>query len=184
MRKCKYAGDPADNYCKDCNGLTMLVEGEELSCEKCAGYETNETAPEEEAASSEPIMNEPEVDTPKEEPKKETKKPTTKKTATKKTTAKKDEKPVDDTKKTKQVDTESKQIEVVEKSDNIDSGVKVVSIKYCSSATIKKDDDYYKFNAEEEWDVSNVQQKDLDSVRKQLWDTLNTQIDNQIEDVK
>ena len=39
MFKCKYAGDKDDNYCKDCDGIEMLVEGNKISCTECAGYE-------------------------------------------------------------------------------------------------------------------------------------------------
>ena len=42
MMKCKYAGDATDEYCKDCNGIHMIVDDKELSCEECAGYEAGE----------------------------------------------------------------------------------------------------------------------------------------------
>jgi len=40
--KCVYAGDEADEYCSQCNGVTMIVDGEEYSCKECQSY----TAPE------------------------------------------------------------------------------------------------------------------------------------------
>ena len=43
MRVCKYAGDPEDEYCKNCNGCTMKVEGKSISCTECAGYEEGDT---------------------------------------------------------------------------------------------------------------------------------------------
>ena len=35
---CVYAGDEEDEYCSECNGVTMMVNGEELSCTECQGY--------------------------------------------------------------------------------------------------------------------------------------------------
>lgn len=35
---CMYAGDPGDEYCVSCNGKTMIVNGEEYSCEECQAY--------------------------------------------------------------------------------------------------------------------------------------------------
>lgn len=40
--KCKYAGDPGDEYCAHCNGITMEVEGEMYSCKECQAYEPEE----------------------------------------------------------------------------------------------------------------------------------------------
>jgi hypothetical protein len=37
-KKCQYAGDPNDEYCKSCNGLTMLVNGVEYPCTECTAY--------------------------------------------------------------------------------------------------------------------------------------------------
>lgn len=39
MLKCKWAGDVNDEYCKGCDGIQMEMEGNVISCEKCAGYE-------------------------------------------------------------------------------------------------------------------------------------------------
>ena len=39
MTKCKWAGDPNDEYCKNCDGVTMEVDGNSISCAECAGYE-------------------------------------------------------------------------------------------------------------------------------------------------
>ena len=33
--KCAYAGDEADEYCSQCNGITMTVDGQEFSCKEC-----------------------------------------------------------------------------------------------------------------------------------------------------
>ena len=63
---CKYAGDPADEYCKNCDGITMEVDNKKIACTECAGYEAGE----EEADTNEEIMNPPveeTEDTPVEE---------------------------------------------------------------------------------------------------------------------
>ena len=39
---CKYAGDPTDEYCKNCDGCTMEVDGNSIPCTECAGYEAGE----------------------------------------------------------------------------------------------------------------------------------------------
>ena len=58
MKKCKWAGDMSDEYCKSCNGITMEVDGNSISCEKCAGYEAGK----EETDTNEDIMNPPAED--------------------------------------------------------------------------------------------------------------------------
>ena len=42
MKKCKWAGDVNDEYCKGCDGITMDVDGNSISCTECAGYEESE----------------------------------------------------------------------------------------------------------------------------------------------
>lgn len=36
--KCSYAGDPEDEYCSQCNGVTMIIDGKEFSCKECQSY--------------------------------------------------------------------------------------------------------------------------------------------------
>ena len=55
-------------------------------------------------------------------------------------------------------------------------------MRYTSGATIKKNDNYFKFVAEEEWDVSQV--NNVDDVREQLWAKLNGEVDKQIEELQ
>lgn len=40
--RCKYAGDPGDEYCVSCNGKTMVVDGETYSCRECQAYTPEE----------------------------------------------------------------------------------------------------------------------------------------------
>lgn len=182
--KCKWAGDTADEFCKDCNGCTMLVNGDTVSCTECGGYEAGEEvvqdvveeAPKEAIQPKEQIKEE--VGEPDENPKKQavtnekknkvnnTKKEKTS-TTTKKTNEKQQAKVVETSK-------EEKEKDIIN-----DDGIKVVSIRYTSGCTIKKGDDYYKIIAEEEWQCENLD----DSIRKKLWDKLNTEVDNQINDI-
>ena len=83
-------------------------------------------------------------------------------------------------KKVEKVDEEKKAVEKTTKNEN--GQVKVVSMRYTSGATIKKGDNYFKFVAEEEWDVSQV--NNVDDVREQLWAKLNGEVDKQIEELQ
>lgn len=60
--------------------------------------------------------------------------------------------------------------------------IKVVSLRYTSGATIKKRDNYFKFIAEEEWDVSQID--NVADAREQLWAKLNAEVDAQIEELE
>lgn len=42
IAKCKYAGDPSDEYCATCNGITMEVDGQTYSCSECQAYTPEE----------------------------------------------------------------------------------------------------------------------------------------------
>lgn len=175
MMKCKWAGDPADEYCKSCDGIKMMVEGIEKSCTECNGYEegTEEVEVESEEATEE-HMNPPVEET--ETPKKATK------TAKTTNATPKEEKPA------KNEDTKSQNVEKVaeekEVKETVDTdGITVTSLRYTSSATVKKGDNYYKFTAEEEWNTNNYK-GNIEDVREQLWAKLNAEVDSQIEDLQ
>lgn len=180
MMKCKWAGDQADEYCKSCNGCTMMVEGLEKSCEECAGYEAG--SEEVKNVINEDTMNPP-VDNniTQEEPK------NSKKAKQVTTNTVKDEKPKNDVKN----NTTSKESKVPvvkvagEKHTEevcAPGGIRVTSLRYTSSATVKKGDNYYKFSAEEEWNLE-LYNGDVQDVREQLWAKLNGEVDSQIEDL-
>ena len=188
---CKYAGDPADEYCKNCDGITMEVDDKKIDCTECAGYEAGE----DEADINEEIMNPPveeAEDTTVEEPtnnkEKSTKKTVESKKANNSTptkaTAKSTTKNKATTNKTEEkvvkVKEEKKAVETVTQTDN---GIKVVSMRYTSGATVKKGDNYFKFVAEEEWDVSQIEDSSVDDTREMLWATLNSEVDKQIEEL-
>lgn len=165
MRKCKWAGDPADEYCKSCDGCKMVVDNVETECTNCAGYEAGEeeveiTNSEKVKDTAEPIMNEPVASTKKA---KETK----------------------NEDKNKATNNKTDVVKVSEEHDfteNVSTdGIRVTSIRYTSGATVKKGDNYFKFIAEEEWDVSRIE--DVQEAREKLWAKLNAEVDSQIEEL-
>ena len=196
MWKCKWSGDKDDVYCANCNGVTMEVDGKEISCEECNGYEKGseevETETKEEKVMEEQKepekekpkddftedMNEPEQDTIAERT--ETAKKPTEKTNPTNTTGNDKKSGKSENKKVEKVNEEKKAVEKTTKDE--DGQVKVVSMRYTSGATIKKGDNYFKFVAEEEWDVSQV--NNVDDVREQLWVKLNGEVDKQIEELQ
>lgn len=182
---CKYAGDPTDEYCKNCDGCTMEVDGNSISCTECAGYEAGK----EEADTNEEIMNPPVEETED--------------TSVEETTNN-EEKSVEETSKTKKSNNntatnknvkftpknketinkkEDKAVKVKEEKKAVETtnGIKVVSMRYTSGATVKKGDNYFKFIAEEEWDVSKIE--DVQEAREKLWAKLNAEVDSQIEEL-
>ena len=196
MWKCKWSGDKDDVYCSNCNGVTMEVDGKEISCEECNGYEAGteevETETKEEKVMEE--QKEPEKETPKDDFTKNMNEPEPDTTTERTEIAQKQVKKTNPTnntsndkkvkesgnKKVEKVDEEKKAVEKTTKDEN--GQVKVVSMRYTSGATIKKGDNYFKFVAEEEWDVSQV--NNVDDVREQLWAKLNGEVDKQIEELQ
>lgn len=171
MKICKYAFDKEDEYCATCDGVQMEIDGNLIPCDQCAGYEDSmEEAPskeeyvestinEEEESIEEENVVEPEHEAQKKEepPKKQT---------TNKTSKKKKE--VVETVKDKKVNVE---------------GAKVASIRFTSGATVKKGDNYFKFVAEKELDLSSYD-GNIEDAEEQLWADLNAQIDKQVEDLQ
>ena len=180
MTKCKWAGDPNDEYCKNCDGVTMEVDGNSISCAECAGYEAGteevDSTPDkaEESFTTEEEKNEaPENNEKPIENSSKSDKPNN--------NTPKEEKPLKSkNNKATKVNEEKKVIEKTAKDEN--GQVKVVSMRYTSGATIKRNDNYFKFVAEEEWDVSQV--NNVDDVREQLWAKLNGEVDKQIEELQ
>lgn len=185
FRKCKWAGDPADEYCKSCDGCKMVVDNVETECTNCAGYEAGEeeveiTNSENVKEKAEPIMDEPVTSTKNDEK-------TDEKTA-------KSKKTINSTKTAKEMKNEDKNKATNNKTDvvkvseehnfteNVSTdGIRVTSIRYTSGATVKKGDNYFKFIAEEEWDVSRIE--DVQEAREKLWAKLNAEVDSQIEEL-
>ena len=190
MKKCKWAGDVNDEYCKGCDGITMQVDGNSISCKECAGYEEGEetTAEKTEEPMPKPIPDKIEEDLPFSDVENVTnnvEETTQISTKTKKTNnnTSKEEKCENESKnkannKPVIVANESKETEIT---TTIEGEIKVTSLRYTSGATIKKGDNYFKFIAEEEWDVSRIE--DVQEAREKLWAKLNAEVDSQIEEL-
>lgn len=183
---CKYAGDPADEYCKNCDGITMEVDNNKIACTECAGYEAGE----EETDTNEEIMNPP-VEETEDTSAEETTNNEEKSVEEPSKTEKSDNntatnKNVKSTSKNKETinKKEDKAVKVKEEKKAVETtnDIKVVSMRYTSSATVKKGDNYFKFTAEEEWSTS-LYSGDIQDVREQLWAKLNAEVDAQIEEL-
>ena len=190
MKKCKWAGDVNDEYCKGCDGITMQVDGNSISCTECAGYEEGEesTVEKTEEPMPKPIPDKIEEDLPfsdVENVTNDVEETTQISTKTKKTNnnTPKEEKCENGSKnkannKTVIVSNENKETEVT---NTIEGEIKVTALRYTSGATVKKGDNYFKFIAEEEWDVSRIE--DVQEEREKLWAKLNAEVDSQIEEL-
>ena len=190
MKKCKWAGDVNDEYCKGCDGITMQVDGNSISCKECAGYEEGEesTVEQTEEPMPKPIPDKTEEDLPFSDVEnvtndvEETTQISTKAKKTNNNTPK-EEKCENEAKnkannKPVIVADESKETEVT---NTIEGEIKVTALRYTSGATVKKGDNYFKFIAEEEWDVSRIE--DVQEAREKLWAKLNAEVDSQIEEL-
>lgn len=191
MKKCKWAGDVNDEYCKSCDGITMDVDGKSISCDQCAGYE----------AGTDDIVNEEIMPEPVEEKTEDKSTKTNVENATKNKqdslqNSTKTEKTNNNTlneekgeneEKTKETSNEAKAVKIADEKNTqekvfTDNGeTKVTSLRYTSGATVKKGDNYFKFMAEEEWDVSRIE--DVQEAREKLWAKLNAEVDSQIEEL-
>ena len=190
MKKCKWAGDVNDEYCKGCDGITMQVDGNSISCKECAGYEEGEetTAEKTEEPMPKPIPDKIEEDLPFSDVEnvtndvEETAQISTKDKKTNNNTPKKEKCENEAKNKANNnpviVADESKEKEVT---TTIEGEIKVTALRYTSGATVKKGDNYFKFIAEEEWDVSRIE--DVQEAREKLWAKLNAEVDSQIEEL-
>ena len=190
MKKCKWAGDVNDEYCKGCDGITMQVDGNSISCTECAGYEEGEetTAEKTEEPMPKPIPDKIEEDLPFSDVEnvtndvEETTQISTKTKKTNNNTPKKEKCENEAKNKANNkpviVSNENKETEVT---NTIEGEIKVTALRYTSGATVKKGDNYFKFIAEEEWDVSRIE--DVQEAREKLWAKLNAEVDSQIEEL-
>lgn len=197
MKKCKWTGDMSDEYCKSCNGITMEVDGNSISCEKCAGYEESDEDVVTEDVDMTPtdadkqvvedaakkLNKDSESDTSTNNKEKSAEKTSKTEKSNNSTANNKNVKSAPKNKETINKK-EDKAVKVKEEKKAVETtnDIKVVSMRYTSGATVKKGDNYFKFVAEEEWDVSQAKQN-IDDVREQLWAKLNCEVDKQIEEL-
>lgn len=183
MKKCKWAGDQGDEYCKSCDGVTMDVDGKSISCDQCAGYE----------AGTDDVVNEEIMPEPIEEKTEDNSTETNVENVTKNKqnspqNSTKTEKTNNNTPNEEKGENEAKnktntvtKVSEEAKETEVKNDIKVTSIRYTSGATVKKGDNYFKFIAEEEWDVSRIE--DVQEAREKLWAKLNAEVDSQIEEL-
>lgn len=181
MKKCKWAGDVNDEYCKGCNGETLMFEGKEKSCTECAGYEAGEEETADEVAQEEEYAEEQKKEEPmnppvEDKPKKEAKKTTAKK-ETKVTTTNKDK---EEPKVTTNTDNDEKSVK--SSGNNVKSAVK--SIRVMSGITREINGTYYKFTYEQENDLApGLTEEEVVEEKEKLWAIANAEVDKQLEDV-
>ena len=188
MKKCKWAGDVNDEYCKGCDGITMEVDGNSISCAECAGYEESDEDVESTAEKTEENVEEQIKDKIEEDSKssnvenvtndvEETTQISTKAKKTNNNTSNKEK----GKNEAKNKATTVTKVAEEAKETEVKNDIKVTSLRYTSGATVKKGDNYFKFVAEEEWDVSRIE--DVQEAREKLWAKLNAEVDSQIEEL-
>jgi len=166
--KCNFSGDPDDEYCGNCNGITMKIEegGPDISCKECGGY-----------APSEEIEQEPEVLVP------EVELPINKPTAKPVVAAK----PVVETIKPAVVTPAVTVEKVVEQDNTPVAGTnyipssKTTEIRADSGASVEVKGKWYKFMYGETRTISADANVAIE--RELLWEDVNSEIDSQIEQV-
>lgn len=72
---------------------------------------------------------------------------------------------------------------MAKKKQTYESKAQTVSIRYTSRASVKIGEQYYTVEATEERAIPDVPDIDLDEERKLLWDEVNRQVDNQVDDI-
>ena len=194
MKKCKWAGDVNDEYCKGCDGITMDVDGNSIPCTECAGYEESDEDVESTAEKTEePVTDSTEYKI-EEDSKSSNVENVTNDVEETTQISTKDKKTNNNTTKEEKCENEAKNKETTNKSEAnkvseehnfteslSEDGIRVTSLRYTSGATVKKGDNYFKFVAEEEWDVSRIE--DVQEAREKLWAKLNAEVDAQIEEL-
>ena len=194
MKKCKWAGDVNDEYCKGCDGITMEVDGNSIPCTECAGYEESDEDVESTAEKTEENVKDTTKDNNEEDSKSSNVENVTNDVEETTQISTKDKKTNNNTSKEEKGKNEAKNKETTNKSEAnkvseehnfteslSEDGIRVTSIRYTSGATVKKGDNYFKFVAEEEWDVSRIE--DVQEAREKLWAKLNAEVDSQIEEL-
>ena len=192
MKKCKWAGDVNDEYCKGCDGITMDVDGNSIPCAECAGYEESDEDVESTAEKTEENVKDTTKDNNEEDSQssnvenvtndvEETTQISTKDKKTNNNTSKEEKCENEAKNKANTVTKVAEESKETEVTTTIDGEIKVTSLRYTSGATVKKGDNYFKFIAEEEWDVSRIE--DVQEEREKLWAKLNAEVDSQLEEL-
>ena len=190
MFKCKYAGDPNDACCAECNGVDFVDLDENnkeitVSCEECGGYEPSEESVGEvdKAAdvSEEAVKvteSEPEADIPKEVL-----------DMPWKTNPTESGKPVlDTTSETETYDLDTTAVHKVKLNTSYNCGdkcgchVENTEISAGTGISIELNGVWYKFDYSEKRTVNP--NEDINAQRKDLWDTVFNEVDTALLNTK
>lgn len=156
--KCKWAGDPEDTYCKDCNGCEIMVDGVSHPATSCKGYETDEKQVEQVQAPVEEDTNN--VDT----------------STTNENTLNSNENVKEDKTYTKE--------EKLLKNENTQSRGYTSELRFMSGGSVERNGVWYKFECSETRVLEpNLSEEQVAEEREKLWATVNSEIDKQIEDI-
>lgn len=69
------------------------------------------------------------------------------------------------------------------KKESYESKAKTIAIKFTSRASVKVGDSFYTVECCEERTIPDIDGVNIEEERKLLWDTVNTECDDQIEDI-
>lgn len=155
--KCKWAGDPEDTYCKDCNGCEIMVDGVSHPATACKGYETDKPVEEVQAPVEEDTNN---VDT----------------STTNENTLNSNENVKEDKTYTKE--------EKLLKIENTQPRGYTSELRFMSGGSVERNGVWYKFECSETRVLEpNLSEEQVAEEREKLWTTVNSEIDKQIEDI-
>lgn len=181
--RCKYAGDPNDEYCKDCSGITMKIEdnGPEIPCDECGGYEPSD----DETMTEELPINAPEEENVEEEipfkPQKPVEPQPTKKSAANSQPATTSSEVTNTPPATNEKAVNSNETNVG--NNNYQSIAVTTEIKAESGVSLELKDKngvtrWYKFSYSETRTVpANA---DIEAEKNKLWDDVNATVDDQV----
>lgn len=184
MFKCKYAGDPNDACCAECNGIDFVDLDENskeitVSCEECGGYEPGE----ESVGAPANVVEEPnkapvDADVPKE----------VLDMPWKTNPTKSGEPVLDTTHETETYDTDTLVQNGVETETKCSCGdkcnchVENIEISAGTGISIELNGVWYKFDYSEKRTVNP--NKDINTQRKDLWDTVFNEVDTALLNTK
>lgn len=155
--KCKWAGDPEDTYCKDCNGCEIMVDGVSHPATSCKGYETDEPIEQAQKPVEDDVNN---VDI----------------SVTNGNTPNSNE-----TQKDEQTSVEEKKSL---KNENTQPRGYISELRFMSGGSVERNGVWYKFECSETRVLEpNLSEEQVAEEREKLWVTVNSEIDKQIEDI-
>lgn len=175
MFKCKYAGDPNDACCAECNGIDFVDLDENnkeitVSCEECGGYEPGEESVGAVDASANVVEKPNEAPVDADVPKEVLDMPW------KTNPTESDEPVLDTTHETETYDTDTSVQNKVETETKCSCGdkcnrhVENIEISANTGVSIELNGVWYKFDYSEKRTVNP--NKDINTQRKDLWDTV------------